>query len=72
MDANLKISLAAARVNAGFTQKEAAQMLGISNKTLALWEKGEAFPSVVQAEIIYKIYKRPVDSIFFSKKSPKM
>lgn len=72
MDTNLKISLAAARVNAGMTQKEAAQKLGVSNKTLISWEHGESFPSVMQADEIYELYNRPKDSIFFSKISPKM
>ncbi len=72
MDTNLKISLAAARVNAGMTQKEAAQKLGISNRTLISWERGESYPSVIQADKIYMLYDRPKDSIFFSKNSPKM
>ena len=38
----MKITLAAARVNRGLTQKELAQMLGISNKTLCSWEKAKA------------------------------
>lgn len=34
-----KITLKAARVNAGLTQKEAAKKLGISNQTLSRYEK---------------------------------
>lgn len=36
----LQISLAAARVNAGLTQKYVAKELRVSNKTLANWENG--------------------------------
>ena len=37
------ISLKAARVNAGFTQKEAAKQLKIGESTLIKYEKGETF-----------------------------
>ena len=36
---NLRISLAAARVNAGLTQAEVAKTLHISPNTLVAWEK---------------------------------
>ena len=39
-----KVSLEAARVNAKYSQKEAAKLLGISNKTLCKWENGKSFP----------------------------
>lgn len=48
----VKISLRAARVNANLSQKEAANLLGISNKTLGNWEKGITFPP---ADMILKI-----------------
>lgn len=51
----MKITLAAARVNRGLTQKELAQMLGISNKTLCSWEKGKSYPSVIQLQLLEKI-----------------
>lgn len=34
-----KISLEAVRVNAGYNQKEWAEMFGISNSTVINWEK---------------------------------
>lgn len=37
-----KISMAAARVNAGYTQEKMAEQLGISRKTYATWESGKA------------------------------
>ena len=36
----LRISLAAARVNAEFTQSEVAKMLHVSPNTVVAWEKG--------------------------------
>ena len=41
----MQVSLKAARVNAGMSQKEAAKMIGVSNKTLCNWEKGVSYPS---------------------------
>lgn len=60
-----KISLAAARVNVGLSQKEAAELLKVSNKTLWTWEKGIAFPSAQKIEAICKLYNRPYDGIIF-------
>lgn len=61
-----KISLASARVNAGFTQKSAAKELGISNKTLCNWENGKTFPDQPMIEKICALYRRPYDGIRFS------
>jgi DNA-binding XRE family transcriptional regulator len=61
----LKISLAAARVNAGYSQKEAAKLLGVSNKTLCKWESGTSFPNAMQVEKICSLYKLPYDCINF-------
>jgi transcriptional regulator with XRE-family HTH domain len=46
------MTLEAARRNVGLTQKEAAEKLGVSNKTLGKWENYESFPG---ADIIPKI-----------------
>jgi transcriptional regulator with XRE-family HTH domain len=60
-----KISLAAARVNAGYSQKEAAKLLGVSNKTLCGWENGTSFPNSLQIEKICNFYGLPYDCINF-------
>ena len=39
-----KITLKAARVNAGFTQSEAAEKLGKAKQTIAAWENGARSP----------------------------
>lgn len=36
-----EISIAAARVNAGMTQKELAEKLGVSPQTVYMWENGK-------------------------------
>lgn len=60
-----RISLKAARVNAGFSQKEAADLLQISNKTLSNWENGDTFPSVEKIERLCALYKVSYDDIIF-------
>ena len=64
-----KISLKAARVNAGYSQKEAAELLGISNKTLCSWENGKTFPDQPMIEKICSfsgaenIHKSDIDAV---------
>lgn len=60
-----KITLAAARVNAGLTQKEAAQKLKISLKTLVNYESGANTPNWETVQRIGKLYNFPTDYIFF-------
>lgn len=62
---NFKISLEAARVNAGYSQKEAAKNLGVSNKTLSLWESGKAFPKADKIVAICSLYGMAYDNINF-------
>ena len=61
------ISLKAARVNAGYTQKEAAKMLNISQATLQNYENSVTFPTMDMVEKISGLYKFPKDFIFFGK-----
>ena len=61
----VKISLRAARVNAGLSQKEVAISLGISNKTLSNWENGDTFPSAQNIERLCELYKLSYDEINF-------
>ena len=60
-----KISLRAARVNAGFSQKEAAILLKVSDKTLSNWENGDTFPSAKKIECLCDLYKVSYDDIIF-------
>lgn len=61
----LRISLAAARVNAGLTQDDVAKKLGIGKQTLVSWEKGETEPKISQGMALSTLYKIPLDNIFF-------
>ena len=58
------ISLEAVRVNAKMTQKEWAEMLGVSNATVVNWEKGKTEPSLSQLKTMSKLSGIPMDFIF--------
>ena len=60
----MQISMKAARVNAGLRQKEAAEQLGVSNKTLINWEKGLSYPRIDQFQKLAALYGVTVDDIF--------
>lgn len=62
------VSLEAARVNAGLSQKEAANRLGVNVSTLSNWERGKTAPDVDKFKALCKIYDCPGDLIFLSKK----
>ncbi|MBI1711091.1 helix-turn-helix transcriptional regulator [Lactobacillus crispatus] len=60
-----KITLKAARVNCGLSQKEAAKELGIAESTLYKWESGKNKPNSKYLPRIEAVFKMPVDSIIF-------
>lgn len=64
----IKITLAAARINAGLKQREAAELIGVSRTTIQNWEMYKSSPDISQAEAISKIYKIPLENIIFSAK----
>ena len=61
-----KITLSAARVNAGYSQKTAAELLDISNKTLCNWEKGKSFPDQPMIDKLCNLYGVTYDMINFA------
>lgn len=61
-----KITLAAARVNAGLKQQEAAKALGISVATLQNYESGKTIPQWNTVQKIESVYHFPADYIFLS------
>ena len=60
-----KITLEAARVNAGYTQKDAAKLLRVSNKTLQNWESGKTYPNADKISELCALYGIPYDVINF-------
>ena len=59
----IQISLAAARVNAGLTQREVAKAMGVSQNTIVNWEKYATEPTVMQSRQLGELYGIPVDAI---------
>ena len=60
-----KITIRAARVNAGLSQKEAADRLRVSNKTLGNWENGITFPPADKIPEICELYGWSYDNLNF-------
>lgn len=59
-----RITLAAARVNAGISQKDAAKLLGVSPSTLRNYESGKTSPGWDTVRKIEKAYGISIDYIF--------
>ena len=64
MLSELKITLEAARVNAGYSQKEAARKLHVDPFTLRSWEKGKTSPTLKKARELEALYGISLDYIF--------
>lgn len=62
-----KISLKAARVNAGYLQREAAKLFNISPATLQNYESGKTVPNWDMVKKIENVYKFSSNFIFFGR-----
>ena len=60
-----KITLKAARVNVGLSQKEAAKLLNVSNKTLGNWENGASYPKANKVKELCLLYNVRYDDLIF-------
>lgn len=58
-----QVSLKAARVNAGFTQKEVAKKMNVSKATIVSWESGNSAPKSYQFKALADLYKAPLNVI---------
>lgn len=61
-----KITLEAARVNAGMSQADAAKAIGVSRATISNWEKGKTSPTGKKQSVISEAYNIPIDYIDFT------
>lgn len=57
------ISLEAARINAGLSQKEAARRIGVNVATLSNWERGKTSPDVDKFKQLCAVYECPIDML---------
>ncbi len=63
------MTLKAARVNQGMTQKEAAKKLGISVDTLGKYERGTSFPSIPIIKKMEEMYEVSYSDLIFLPKN---
>lgn len=61
----INITLEAARVNAGYTQEQAASNLGVSRSTIINWENGKTIPGIPSMHKMSQLYGIPLDCIFY-------
>lgn len=59
----MKITLKAARVNAGLDQSEVAKKLGVNIATVSSWETGKTNPSLENFRKLCELYKWPEEFI---------
>lgn len=53
-----------ARVRRGFSQSELAEMLGVSQATISLWEKGRAMPNTRRLPAVANALGISVEAFF--------
>jgi transcriptional regulator with XRE-family HTH domain len=61
----LAITLKAARVNRGYTQREAAALIDVTEDTISNWERGKSFPNVPQLKKIEEVYGVTYNDLIF-------
>lgn len=60
-----QITLEAARVNKGLSQKQAAEQLGVDPSTLSKWERGISMPKANQIDALCNLYGVSYDMLIF-------
>ena len=61
----MKLTLKALRINKGYTQEQAANLIGVSVDTLANYEKGLTYPDIPVLKKIEEVYETKYDNINF-------
>lgn len=67
--ARLKITLRAARVNAGHTQRSAAMELGVTQDVVGNWERFRSYPDAAVIPRIEEVYGVKYEDIIFLPKN---
>ena len=65
----LKISLKAARINAGLTQEDVARYMHKGKQTIGAWETGKSTMDAANFRELCRLYKIDEDNIFLPHKS---
>lgn len=66
-----KWRLCACRVNAGYTQREVANILGVAEVTVVHWEAGLTSPTMDTAQKLSELYVMPLAYMDFTKEGNK-
>ncbi len=61
----MSLTLKAARVNKGLTQREASKEIGVTEDTLGNWERAKSFPNVLQIRRIEEVYGVSYNDLIF-------
>lgn len=65
----MRVTLRAARVNAGYLQSEVAEKLNVGLKTVQNWEAGRTSPRADQVPAICSLYNCETHDIIFLPKN---
>lgn len=64
-DLKLRLTIASARKNANLTQAELAEIIGVSQYTMSMYEQGVTEPKVSIARKISEAVHIPMDNLIF-------
>ncbi len=65
---NLDKNIARLRAKAGLTQKELAEKLFVSNKTVSKWERGAGYPEITQLIRLSKVFGVTVENLIMGER----
>lgn len=65
------LTLAALRVNAGYTQAGLARLLNVTQGAVSSWERGVSYPRVETARKLAKLYGVTLQEIYSAKPQEK-
>lgn len=63
----IRLTIRAARVNAGLTQQEAADAIGCSRYAIQSYEKGRTVPNWAIVKRMEEVYGIPTDRLIFAR-----
>lgn len=61
---SVNVGFAAARINAGLSQTEAARRIGVDQSTVSYWESGKKMPRASKLARLADLYGCTVDELF--------
>lgn len=69
---DMKWRLVACRVQNGYTQREVAELIDVSEKTLVSWESGKTAPNMDKAQRLSEVYGIPLAYIDFTREGNRL